>query len=321
MNIKSLAKLAGVSTSTISKVFSDSKEVSQKTKDKVIKIAKEHGCYEKYNKNKFPKRVIGVICPEINGDYYNATVTYLSKLIEEQGDIMTLSVSNFNPSKTAEIFNYYSSYIKTDAVIVIGNISKVENPQMVPTVAIESNIRKQGISSIKVDVRKALKQAVLHLYERGCDTIGFAGETLTKSKITSFKKTLNEVGVGFYDKFIKTSTNRFEQAGVDDVNEWIKEGSLPKGIIAAYDFVAIGCIKALKENGYRVPEDVAVIGMDDVARAEYLETPLSSIHYSMRSSCKLAMDMLNEKFKNKYYMSGSLTMIDAGFVPRKSSDR
>ena len=322
MNLESLAKLAGVSPSTVSKVFSDSKEVSQKTKEQVIKIAKEHGCFEKYNKNRFPKRVIGVICPEINGDYYNATVTYLNNLIQEQGDIMTLSVSDFSRDKASEIYEYFTNYIKTDAVILLDSRASFTNEDLVPTVVISGGTKAtQGFSLISSNMENAIKDAVTHLVKGGCKTIGFAGEQLTVSRKNKLKAELVKQGVAVDERFFVNAPHRFEKAGVYAVEKWIKQGIMPDAIVGAYDFIAIGCIKALKENGYRVPEDVAVIGMDDVARAEYLETPLSSIHYSMRTACRLAIDMINEKLKNKYYMSGSVTILDAGFVPRKSSQK
>ena len=200
-------------------------------------------------------------------------------------------------------------------------MSKVENPNFVPTVAIDNKRSKEGISSIHINHSNAVKQAVHHLIKQGCDSIGFAGESLTRAKITTIKRILREAGVPFEDGHIQVAPCRFEKAGIYAVEQWIKNNNMPKAIIAAYDFIAIGCIKALKENGYRVPEDVAVIGIDDVARAEYLETPLSSVHHSINTVCRTAIDILNQKFENKYYMSGSITQLEAGFVPRKSSKK
>lgn len=75
MTLEKLAKLAGVSISTVSKVFYDSDEISTETKEKVLQLAKEHNCYEKYYKPRYTRRVIAVICPELLGVHYSQMIT------------------------------------------------------------------------------------------------------------------------------------------------------------------------------------------------------------------------------------------------------
>ena len=99
MNLNTLAKLCGVSAATVSKAFSGSEEISEDTRNKIFEIAKQHGVYDRYNKNKYDKKVIAVICPELNSDYYNKYVTLLDKEITALGGIMTVSVSNFDADR------------------------------------------------------------------------------------------------------------------------------------------------------------------------------------------------------------------------------
>lgn len=96
MNLETLAKLAEVSVGTVSKAFSGSKEISEDTKERIFALAKEHGCFDKYNKNRFDKKVIAVICPELNSEYYSATVTLLNREITLRGGIMSVSTTDFS---------------------------------------------------------------------------------------------------------------------------------------------------------------------------------------------------------------------------------
>ena len=102
MNLSKLAKICGVSVSTVSKVFSESSEISEETKQRVIAAAKEHGCFEKYFKPKYKKRLIAIICPEVLGIHYSEMITYMEEIISAAGDTMIVSVGNFSKEKQDE---------------------------------------------------------------------------------------------------------------------------------------------------------------------------------------------------------------------------
>ena len=107
MTMKKLADLANVSKSTISKAFSGSPDISKKTRDHIFQIAKEHGCYDKYNKKPFDKKIIAVICPEINSEDYTSIVNLLMNFLDERNAMMLLSTSSFNETKEKDIYKYF----------------------------------------------------------------------------------------------------------------------------------------------------------------------------------------------------------------------
>ena len=112
MNLETLAKLAEVSVGTVSKAFSGSKEISEDTKDRIFALAKEHGCFDKYNKNRFEKKVVAVLCPEIKSEYYTTIATLLERQITSHGGIMLLSTTEFSEEREMTLFSYYASYCK-----------------------------------------------------------------------------------------------------------------------------------------------------------------------------------------------------------------
>lgn len=302
MTLKDIANLAGVSVGTVSKAFSGSREVGEETKNRIFEIARENGCFDRYNKNKFNKKVVAVIIPEVNSDLYYSTLLELDKEITNQGGIMLTSVSNFSEEKTAELFSYYSEYCKVDGVIIVGNIGKIKNPLYVPAVALGTYNKIKNVDTICTDSSKAIKEAIVHLRNLGHAKIGFIGEKLTSGKLASFKKNMSELGVAVNPDYIKVTSKRFEEAGMLMAEEMIFKGTLPTAVIAAYDYIAIGFIKGLKKHGYNVPEDVSVIGYDDINISKYLETSLSSINSNYIVACKMAVDMIFQKMKNQYMM-------------------
>ena len=318
-NLKKIADLAGVSVSTVSKAFSGSEEISEKTRQRIFNVAKEQGIFDKYNKNKFSKRVIAVICPEIISNYYSMLVSILNREIEARGCIMVLSISNFDGGSIKELFSYYTSYCNADGIIVISAKDQLKNPTRVPAVLLSSKERIEGFDSISMDFEVAIDKAVDYLKELGHTKIGFAGEQLTLSKQTVFEKAMRKAVLPLHKNWLKVSNKRFEDAGAEIAREWLTDGDLPTAILVAYDYIAIGLIRTLKENGIRVPDDVSVIGMDDISIAPYLETPLSSIRSYHDEACQQAVELIMKKLDNPYYTANEVVKIDTEFIPRSSS--
>ena len=174
---------------------------------------------------------------------------------------------------------------------------------------------------ILTNLQNAICDAVAHLKGLGHERIGFAGEMLTASKLDMFKRAMRREGLPIYDAYVKISNERFERAGSSIAREWIAENDVPTAIIAAYDYMAIGVIKALRKQGYRIPEDISVIGMDDIILAPFLETSLSSIHIPNEEICREAVDIIMKKTENQYFKSRKHIVISAEFIPRDSTAR
>ena len=321
MTLNTLAKLSGVSVATVSKAFSGSNEISEETRARIFDISREHDCFDKYNKNKFDKKVIAVICPELKSDYYNTFASILEKEITAQGGIMTVSVSSFSTEHQQELIAYYSAYCRVDGIILVDPQIPISNDFMIPAVAIG---KKSDISSnicyVSLPLSNAIDQAVQYLYELGHRRIGFAGEELTTSKLTLFEESMAKLHIPLDCSLIYKSHERFERAGICAADYFCGMEEMPTAILAAYDHIAIGMIKEFTERGIRVPDDVSVIGMDDIAIAPYLTTSLSSISSHTDKACHTAVDMIMKKILNQNYTPQSNIVISSEFIPRGSSD-
>ena len=318
MNLNTLAKLCGVSAATVSKAFSGSEEISEDTRNKIFEIAKQHGVYDRYNKNKYDKKVIAVICPELNSDYYNRYVTLLDKEITALGGIMTVSVSNFDADREKTLISYYSSYCKADGIITVNQKCRVGSEIGIPIIAIGPG--KNADTADKIENTNVMDDVITYLKENGHTDIGFVGEPLTVGKNECFKEAMRSHALLLNEDYIKTSSLRFEEAGIQVMDRWFEEKSeLPTAIIAAYDYIAIGIIKSIIRHGLKVPEDISVIGMDDIAVGNYLETPISTIKGNTELCCRKAAEIIMKKIKNRYY-SESL-VVPSEFVVRDSSGK
>lgn len=214
MNLETLAKLAEVSVGTVSKAFSGSKEISEDTKDRIFALAKEHGCFDKYNKNRFEKKVVAVLCPEIKSEYYTTIATLLERQITSHGGIMLLSTTEFSEEREMTLFSYYASYCKADGIITINQSAAIDNTFHVPAVAIlptGNAVKSKNIDCIVSDKPNAIEQAIAYLKGLGHTQIGFVGEYLTMAKLDSFKTALRKCGLSVEERFVGISENALKK--------------------------------------------------------------------------------------------------------------
>lgn len=301
MNLKMLASLAGVSVSTVSKAFSHSDEISSVTKEKIFKIAKENGCFDRYNKDKFDKKVIAVICHEVCSDYYSDYVTRINQYLQQHNCIMTVGVDGFSESKKAELFSYYSSYCNVDGIIVIGTPNFIDNHYNIPAVCIGNSADSENIDCICIDFYYGIKKMISHLKSLGHTKIGFVGESLTYASEKHYIKAMEEENLEIDPDFVFRSNKRFEEAGRDAVLHYKTLGKFPSAVFAAYDNIAIGFMKAAKKEGIKIPEELSIVGTDDININDHLDVSLSSISTKTDFTCKLAVETIINKIKSPYY--------------------
>ena len=140
------------------------------------------------------------------------------------------------------------------------------------------------ITSVSLDFRQAVSDAIKYLYDLGHRTVGFIGgieqledgTIFPDKRLNTFTDICDELNIK-YDGFImqdKFSTS----SGYKMMSEMISKGNLPTAIFAASDHIAIGAMRALQENGYKIPEDISVMGFDDINVAKFSNPPLTTVH-------------------------------------------
>lgn len=320
MNLQAIANAAGVSVSTVSKAFSGSREISHETRERIFAIARKNGCFDRYNKNKFPKHIIAVLLPELVSEHYGAIGTLLDREITAAGGVMVASTTDFSVARTRELFDYYASYARADGIILVDPRGKVNNTGRTPAVAF-SRIKQKNIDNIILDFYQGIEDCIRYLKELGHTEIGFAGEQLTSGKQKHVCDAMRRLGLPIKQEHIKITQTRFERAGEELAAAWLKDGRLPTAIITAYDHIAIGIIRYFLAHGVRVPEDVSVIGMDDIPVAPYFSTSLTSIHVYAEEACRTAVELILKKIKNQYYSTREEIVFPATFIARESSGK
>ena len=318
MNLTKLAKLANVSVSTVSKALSDSTEISDITKKRIIKIASENGCYEKYYKPKYAKKLIAVICPELLGVHYGTMATYMENEIRERGGTMVMSVSNFSAAAQSELIEYYTKFAHADGVIVIEPAGKINCNADVPIVCIGFESTPRNVDCVKTEIDDALDDALTFLNDMGHKKIGFAGEECARAEYDVFCEAVARNNITVDSRHTVISSSRFYDAGYFAADSMIKGGDMPTAVFAAYSHIAVGFLQRLKEEKIRVPDDISLICMDDISVVPYPDFDISSIRMHLDELSSIAVDLIYQKIKREHFKTKQTITVTREFFKGKT---
>jgi LacI family transcriptional regulator len=289
ITLSKIAKLANVSISTASKAFSMSPEVNEQTRDLIFNVAKELGCFKKFYNAKYPKLVIAVICPEFASLFYAKQLVAIEETLAAYNCRLCVTCNNFSSEESDALLSYYYDYSKVDGIIVMSDVKKLPEKCEVPIVftwdydEFDREINNNPFS-----------KAIGYYFEKGIRDFGFIGEDLTKTKQKRFVNALLLKGIEPNEKYVSITSTRFEEGGYRAMEALFERNALPRVLFCAYDNIAIGAIRCIKDHGLTVPGDIAVIGCDNVREAEYLSPRLASIDLGAVERCKVAaLNMIN----------------------------
>lgn len=287
ITLSKLASLAHVSVSTASKAFSMSPEVNEQTREMIFQVAKEQGCFKKFFSAKYPKYVIAVICPEYKSLFYSTALSLLQEYLSEHSCEVCVASTGFSPEKEADLLEYYSRYATVDGIIVIDGRITPDLHSDIPIATVFPNPGCAGSVSVVGDCTNAMTEAVNHFLSNEIRDIGFIGDPFTAAKQRLFCRIAEKQGLDLQHVTFMISPQRFEAGGYGAMEHFAAAGHIPRAVFCAYDYMAIGALRYADINGLRVPEDVAIIGMDDIPENKYLNPPLSSINFNMDKICAI----------------------------------
>lgn len=299
MQLKDLAKAANVSLSTASKALKGSKELHDDTISHVLQVAEEIGYFVEKKKSRINDlknngKVI-IVVPEIISVYYSSLATRLTEKFREKSIDVQVCFCNFDSELRK------SAFLNSLHDEVVSGIIFIDGSRAIPhEIAPDFPTIVSGLGGeIKIDNYIGMLQAVQHLKSLGHKEICFLGEKLTRGAATLFLKAIEEAGLNDSDCKVVSSELRFEEGGYKLVEKLIESNDLPTAFVCGYDELAFGAISALLAHGYKVPEDVSVIGKNDVPAAKYFTVPLATISYDCEQFCSLLVERLELAIKSK----------------------
>jgi DNA-binding LacI/PurR family transcriptional regulator len=141
---------------------------------------------------------------------------------------------------------------------------------------------------------------------------------LSSARMEAFVKVLQANNIKINEKWIRVSEERFEKCGYDLLTAMLKENTLPTAIVCAYDNIAIGAIKAINDAGLRVPDDISIIGIDNINVTSYYNPEITSIAGPVEEMAKIAVKLLFKKVDSADYNVVQNVVLPPSLVVRNS---
>lgn len=311
MNIYDIADKAGVSIATVSRVLNGSPNVSTKTKEKVLRIIDEEG----YTPNVFARglnlntmRMIGILCTDVSDIFYAKAISVIENALRQYGyDSLLCSTGNKLGDKQKYIDLLLAK--RVDALILIGSAFREESDNShiekasskVPVIIINGLIDLPNTYCITCDEYTAMYDNVVALIKRGCHDILYLYDVENYSgmqKLNGYRAALKDCGLPASSSLIlkvdKTPAS-IEAAMTDFVSRKIPFSA----VLASEDLLATSAMYVLYQKGYKIPEDIPVIGFNNSLLCECTIPKLTSVDNMLDTLCNTAVNVLRDVFDNK----------------------
>lgn len=304
-SIREVARIAGVSPATVSRVMNGTARVDEEKKKRVLDAISETGFVpNEVARSLFKKsaKIIGLILPSIENPFFTQMANAIEKTADSYGYRLVLCNTDDNPEKEKASLLMLES-MNADGIILTTNNEEIYdcvNNCKIPVVLTDRRIAMEAIAGyVHSDHYAGGRMAAEHLIECGCKNIvcirGPKEVSSARARYEGYRKVCDE-------RNIKPQTIDCEydfNKGMQIAEEILKKYPKVDGIIACNDTVAISVYKVLHGKGIRVPEDVQLIGFDDIRLASLVTPELTTIAQPIDEIAKKAAELIINKYDNE----------------------
>ncbi len=315
MNIYDVSKKAGVSIATVSRVINGNSYVSEKTKEKVLKVIEEY----QYTPNAFARglglnsmHTVGIMCADSSDPYLASAIYYLEQALRQHGYDSLLCCTGYDLSEKQKYLDLLLSK-RTDAIILVGsNFVEADNTKneyirdaalQVPIMILNAALDGSNIYCTLCDDYRAVYDATSALIQCGLKNILYLYNSMSYSSNKKMSGYLAAMDTLYSDPVKKQELVHYINGNLlevrDHLNALRKTGVKPEAIVASDDFLAIGALKYAKEHNINVPDQLSIIGYNNSIVALCSEPELTSIDNKLEALCANCITTLMGVFNNQ----------------------
>ncbi len=276
--IKDVARHAGVSLAAASYALNGTGTISDETRKRVLEAAEELN----YHPNAFARNLkkrktstIGVFISRFGGSFYEEILEGIHDVVLSTDYELivcpeTHTMSKLLTQRQVDGAIVFDSKIKSDIILKLAS-------KRFPIVILDRYLEADYLFPLLLDNQQGTREAFYHLYEQGARRMGFvSGAADSFDNSERMRAFITEAGKNQVD-VQRVSGNFTERSGYEAARQMLTGPERPEAVFCANDQMAIGFIKAMKERGLKAPDDIAIVGFDDIQIARYMQPALTTI--------------------------------------------
>lgn len=328
-NLINVAQRAGVSPATVSRVLNSTGPVRSSVRERVLTAVSELGYQHRASHAPIRQNAIAVLLPDILNPYLTEIARGIQNEASADRLLPLILDTNEDPQREQEFLRMFAAQPVCGIILCGSRIPSQELTGLcsgihTPMVVFNRNLKLPNVACIVVDLKNATYRATRHLLDLNHTRVAFLNGP-SKSETSQLRQSgvecaLSEAGLEFRPEW--------RPMGFPDVDGGFQAMSVllmlpldirPTGVVAYNDLMALGALHAIRVHGLRVPEDISLIGMDDIAMASHANPPLTSLATPKHRMGRLAVQILRRMIDGQAPPEEGYTLIESSLTVREST--
>jgi DNA-binding LacI/PurR family transcriptional regulator len=299
--IYDVARLAGVSTATVSRALNGTGQIAPATRTAIEAAVEQLG----YRPNTIARslvtkstQTIAFLLPDITNPFYAALASSIQRLADKRDHLMLLCTTESDPEQEEKYLNHLRAK-QVDGALVDGLVLPPDRiarfvAEGFPIVCLDRDIDSPAVPLVQVDNRLGARIATEHLLSLGHTRIAHitgARLRISEERVAGYREALADAGIAPDPRLVAVGSFS-EEGGYEATRALLESGTEFTALFAANDLSAVGALNAISTSGRRVPDDISVVGFDDVPLAAFTAPPLTTIHQPAEEIAQQATEIL-----------------------------
>jgi LacI family transcriptional regulator len=326
VQMKEVAERAGVSISTVSHVLNKTRPVAPQTRERVLGVVRELNYY----KNAFGRRLarglsdaVGLIISDIENPFFPELIRNFETAAVERSLDTLICTTNYNAERAQHAVRRMIENRVQGVAVMTSQLNMALVDELVaadiPVVRLDAGPAGRARSNIRVDYSTGAAEAARHLRDLGHRRIGFiAGPHERVSAVTFQKAVLEAIAKCGLPRPRTIEGDNTMDGGAAGLQKLIEGPQTCTAVVCGHDMAALGAVRAAIESGRSVPEDISIIGADDITFARYAQPALTTIRVPRDELGRTAFEALRNMIRRKR-RPGSEHVLETHLVVRRST--
>lgn len=329
IKLEDVARRAGVSVSTVSRVLNEPGMVNEQTRARVQAVVDEMGYYpsrvaRRLRVESGRSNLIGLVIPDIQNPFFADIARGVEDVAQQQGYMVFLGNSDEDAGKEKR----YLNVMRAESVdgIIVPPVSESDGAVLdlarsgLPIVCVDRRLLKASVDTVIVDNARGVHEAMEHLIRLGHRRIGFIEGlphlSTSRERLQGYRQALESHGIEPDGSLVRQGNSR-QESGRQLAGELLELDDRPSALLVGNNLMTLGALEAIHARGLQIPEDVAIIGYDDMPWAQALDPPLTAVRQPGDEVGRRAMELLLQRVREPR-RSVSTVIMQPELVVRRS---